>query len=100
MSASVECSECLVRDFTNSCALIRGIRYGGVSHAVLASSSGTVVAQTRQCLLLAQSGHYATEFQCPLLGVKRTSIGRCRMSAFDPKRTSLSSDLTTSSLPV
>ena len=27
----------------------------------------------RQCLLLAQSGHSATEFQCPLLGVKRTS---------------------------
>src|SRR6516164_3421801 len=25
------------------------------------------------CPLLAQSGHYATEFQCPLLGVKRTS---------------------------
>jgi hypothetical protein len=24
---------------------------------------------------------------CPLLGVKRTLIGRCRMSAFDPKRT-------------
>jgi hypothetical protein len=25
--------------------------------------------------------------ECPLLGVKRTSIGRCRMSASDPKRT-------------
>jgi len=25
--------------------------------------------------------------QCPLLGVKRTLIGRALMSAFDPKRT-------------
>ena len=35
-------------------------------------------------LLLAQSGHSATEFQCPLLGVKRTSSRRRPMSAFDP----------------
>src|SRR5262249_15716187 len=27
-----------------------------------------------ECLLLAQSGHSTTEFRCPLLGVKRTSI--------------------------
>ena len=27
-----------------------------------------------QCLLLAQSRHRATEFRCPLLGVKRTLI--------------------------
>src|SRR5262249_11354630 len=39
-------------------------------------------------LLLAQSGHSPTEFQCPLLGVKRTSRGQALMSAFDPKRTS------------
>jgi hypothetical protein len=32
---------------------------------------------------LAQSGHYATEFQCPLLGVKRTLVGDAAMSAFD-----------------
>ena len=38
-------------------------------------------------LLLAQSGHSATEFQCPLLEVKRTSARHCEMSAFDPKRT-------------
>ena len=44
------------------------------------------------CLLLAQSGHSATEFQCLLLGVKRTSRGRAPMSAFDPKRTSAHSD--------
>ena len=31
--------------------------------------------------------HHATEFQCPLLGVKRTSGGGASMSAFDPKRT-------------
>src|SRR5262249_11846215 len=36
---------------------------------------------------MAQSGHLAAEFQCPLLGVKRTSYGRAPMSAFDPKRT-------------
>jgi len=38
--------------------------------------------------LLAQSGHLAGEFQCPLLGVKRTLVGDAAMSAFDPKRTS------------
>jgi hypothetical protein len=27
------------------------------------------------------------EFQCPVLGVKRTLTGRAPMSAFDPKRT-------------
>jgi hypothetical protein len=37
--------------------------------------------------LLAQSGHRAAEFQCPLLGVKRTLVGGAAMSAFDPKRT-------------
>jgi hypothetical protein len=36
----------------------------------------------------AQSGHFSIEFQCPLLGVKRTSTGGNPMSAFDPKRTS------------
>src|SRR5262252_2124136 len=39
------------------------------------------------CLLLAQSGHHAVEFQCLLLGVKRTSVAPSSMSAFDPKRT-------------
>jgi hypothetical protein len=43
-----------------------------------------------ECLFLAQSGHPDTLSQCPLLGVKRTSIGSTAMSAFDPKRTSLS----------
>jgi len=33
------------------------------------------------CLLLAQSGHCAAEFQCPLLGVKRTwFVSECRVS--------------------
>ena len=31
-----------------------------------------------------------TEFQCPLLGVKRTSTGADPTSAFDPNRTSMS----------
>jgi hypothetical protein len=35
----------------------------------------------------AQSGHSAVAVQCPLLGVKRTSMGGNPMSAFDPKRT-------------
>jgi hypothetical protein len=39
-------------------------------------------------LLLAQSGHFETEFQCLLLGAKRTSAAGYSMSAFDPKRTS------------
>ena len=30
---------------------------------------------------------FETEFQCPLLGVKRTSAAPFSMSAFDPKRT-------------
>src|SRR5262249_12559033 len=37
---------------------------------------------------MAQSGHSQTEFQCRLLGVKRTSRVHAPMSAFDPKRTS------------
>ena len=43
------------------------------------------------CPLLAQSGHLAAEFQCPLLGAKRTWRGPNAMSAFDPKRTSAAS---------
>ena len=39
------------------------------------------------CPLLAQSGHGNRAQQCPLLGVKRASHKRPRMSAFDPKRT-------------
>ena len=44
------------------------------------------------CPLLAQSGHSTTEFQCPLLGVKRTSEECAAMSAFDPKRTLTAQD--------
>jgi hypothetical protein len=32
-------------------------------------------------------GHFVTEFQCPLSGVKRALCGRAAMSAFDPKQT-------------
>jgi hypothetical protein len=38
--------------------------------------------------LLAQSGHLAAEFQCPLLGVKRTLRKPSKMSASDPTRKS------------
>src|SRR5262249_28302944 len=34
-----------------------------------------------------KSGNHATEFQCPLLEVKRIWSGQALMSAFDPKRT-------------
>src|SRR6516225_7353738 len=37
---------------------------------------------------MALSGHYDRAEPCPLLGVKRTSLRRAAMSAFDPKRTS------------
>src|SRR6516162_9061370 len=42
--------------------------------------------RTALCPLLAQSGHFTTEFQCPLSGVKRTSSESASMSANDPKR--------------
>src|SRR6516164_4334322 len=38
-----------------------------------------LIGRGGQCPLLAQSGHYLTEFQCLLLGVKRTSTSRCEM---------------------
>jgi putative tryptophan/tyrosine transport system substrate-binding protein len=57
-----------------------------VSPALLARANKII--ERSQCPLLAQSGHFAAEFQCPLLGVKRTSNGRASMSAYDPKRTS------------
>jgi hypothetical protein len=41
----------------------------------------------RNCPLLAQSGHTVCHPECPLLGVKRTSLPHHKMSAFDPKRT-------------
>jgi hypothetical protein len=42
---------------------------------------------TETVSMSAQSGHYATEFQCPLLGVKRTFGRLAVMSASDPYRT-------------
>src|SRR5262249_14472949 len=47
----------------------------------------SIISTLVRCPLMAQSGHSSTEFQCPLLGVKRTSYGRAPMSAFDPKGT-------------
>jgi hypothetical protein len=38
---------------------------------------------------MAQSGHAACTAECPLSGVKRTLRFQGAMSAFDPKRTSL-----------
>jgi hypothetical protein len=53
-----------------------------------------VIEKQAQCPLLAQSGHFAVEFQRPLSGVERTSAGASPMSAFDPKQTSSSVRLT------
>ena len=54
-----------------------------------ARSNNDVPHRSAECPLLAHSGHFAIEFQCPLLGVKRTLVGGAAMSAFDPKRTSI-----------
>jgi hypothetical protein len=40
-----------------------------------------------ECPLLALSGHERRLGECPLSGVKRTSVNPSQMSAFDPKRT-------------
>src|SRR6478672_8851662 len=40
----------------------------------------------RKCLLLAQSRHAQCADECPLSGVKRTSLIRSLMSANDPKQ--------------
>ncbi|MFZ2080454.1 MAG: hypothetical protein WAV38_28160, partial [Xanthobacteraceae bacterium] len=47
-----------------------------------------LIASRGRCPLLAQSGHFTAESQCPLSGVKQTLQIRPVMSAFDPKRTS------------
>ena len=41
----------------------------------------SVATRGQKCRLLAQSGHFATESQCPLLAVKRTSVevGECAL---------------------
>ena len=49
-------------------------------------NNGTFAA-VQNVRFLAQSGHFAAEFPCPLSGVKRTLVGGAAMSAFDPKRT-------------
>src|SRR5215469_14432885 len=51
------------------------------------ANADEVIERTAQCPLLAQSGHRMTEFQCSLLGVKRTSLRHASMSASDSKRT-------------
>src|SRR5215472_13211325 len=57
------------------------------------------IEKWRECLLLAQSGHHDRAKPCPLLGAKRTSIGRAPMSTFDPKRTWASGVKQTSTFP-
>jgi hypothetical protein len=52
------------------------------SHAPTRSSN-----EAGRLPLLADCGHFAADFQCPLLRVKQTLIGHAPISAFDPKRT-------------
>src|SRR5262249_44735375 len=59
----------------------------GENSPILAIAADTECCSA-ECLLLAQSRHPDTLIQCPLLGVKRTSLRHVAMSAFDPKRTS------------
>ena len=47
----------------------------------------TILFAAMHSPLLAQSGHYSSWAECPLLDPKRTSRFALRMSAFDPKRT-------------
>jgi hypothetical protein len=63
-----------------------------ISHAPLATADevsriGASIRCAAEYLPLAQSGHPNRLNQCPLLGVKRTSVVPSPMSAFDPKRT-------------
>ncbi len=56
-------------------------------------------ADRAECPLLAKSGHLPDEFQCPLLGVKRTSLASPAMSVVDPNRTLLPRNSKASNLP-
>ena len=53
-----------------------------------------------RCPLLAQSGHGLVHCTCPLLGVKQTWPFALRMSAYDPKRTSIGDQLRMSEPPI
>jgi hypothetical protein len=54
-------------------------------------SPAPVIEGVMRCPLLALSRHSTDTLECLLLGAKRTWLFRCEMSAFDPKRTVLSS---------
>jgi hypothetical protein len=77
--------------------LIRGKHYGQRScepHLKAEHMAAPTKSATRRFFLptrsrphMAQGRHFTVEFQCPLLGVKRTLVSHSAMSAFDPKRT-------------
>jgi hypothetical protein len=69
------------RSWKQTSALVEANRFTCVSST---QSSRTI--KDRVCPKVAQSGHVTPVQQCPLLGVKRTSIGLSEMSAYDPKR--------------
>ncbi len=68
----------------------RGIRSDAVAVSPLALDENLNLV-VGQCPLLALSRHRRRLGKCPLSGVKRTSVVRAQMSAFDPKRTSVQS---------
>jgi hypothetical protein len=50
---------------------------------------GWLARRQFECPLLALSGHAVRTAECPLSGVKRTSLFAAQVSGFDPKRTSV-----------
>jgi DNA-binding NtrC family response regulator len=89
-SENINDTSCLITDVhmpgLNGVELYQRLRADGFAE----NSSATVLdhqlfAAVRSRLL---SGHFATESQCPLLGVKRTSKFKSVTSVFDPERKS------------
>jgi hypothetical protein len=71
-------------DMTRTCA---DVRLCSVSVCPLCCGVPVTSASSSSCSSRRESGHLSAEFQCPLSGVKRTSVAPSSMSAFDPQRT-------------
>src|SRR5262249_61091313 len=77
----------LSKTYAISLILVYSIELRGATKAPESWDQNSCFLLQCMSLLLAQSGHGNPAQQCPLLGVKRTLLGHCGMSAFDPKRT-------------
>src|ERR1700740_236473 len=96
------------RRFNSSCQLQIAVdvesyclkRTRGRYHSGEKILPSTAFIRCAECLLLAQSGHRDRAAECPLLGVKRTSVFQSAMSAFDPKRTWVAKDCCPATLPL